>query len=93
MIYRDILYVLGANYNQIQLIKLSDNEPLGVINIEGEGFSTKFCPVIGTNMVIVTDTKVGRYSIIDLDRNAVIKTNGTELPVNSILVGKKVHKI
>ena len=93
MIYRDILYVLGANYNQIQLIKLSDNEPLGVINIEGEGFSTKFCPVRGTNMVIVTDTKVGRYSIIDLDRNAVIKTNGTELPVNSILVGKKVHKI
>lgn len=93
MIYRDVLYVLGANYNQIQLLKLSDNEPIGVINIEGDGFSTKFCPVPDTNMVIVTDTKVGRYSIIDLDRNAVIKTNGTELPVNTILVGKKVHKI
>ena len=51
------------------------------------------CPVPDTDLVIVTDTKVGRYSIVDLAHNKVLKTNGTELPVNSILVGKKVIKI
>ena len=93
MLYRGYLYVLGARYNQIQVLRASDVEPIGVINIEGDGFSTKLCPVPDTNLVIVTDTKMGRYSIIDADKNVVVKTNGTELPVSSILVGKKVHKI
>lgn len=93
MLYNGYLYVLGARYNQIQILKADDCEPIGVINIEGDGFSTKFCPVPDTNLVIVTDTKMGRYSIIDLDKNEVVKTNGTELPVNTILIGKKVHKI
>ncbi len=93
MLRNGYLYVLGATYNQIQVLKADTCEAVGVINIEGEGFSTKFCPVPDTNLVIVTDTKMGRYSIIDLDRNVVVKTNGTELPVNAVLIGKKVHKI
>ena len=93
MIHNNLLYILGANYNQIQVVNIENNEPAGVINIEGDGFSTKMCPVPDTDLVIVTDTKVGRYSIVDLAHNKVLKTNGTELPVNSILVGKKVIKI
>ena len=93
MVHNGYLYVLGARYNQIQVLKADDCEPVGVINIEGDGFSTKFCPVPGTNLVIVTDTKMGRYSIINLDNNTVVKTNGAELPVSNILIGKKVHKI
>lgn len=88
-----LLYVLGANFNQIQIIDITNNEPVGIINIEGDGFSTKMCPIPNTNMIIVTDTKIGRYTIVDLNTNKVIKTNGTELPVNNILIGKKVHKI
>ncbi len=93
MIYKGLLYVLGANYNQIQIINTTDREPAGIINIEGDGFATKLCPIPDTSMVIVTDTKVGRYTIVDLNTNKVIKTNGTELPVNSVLVGKKIKKI
>lgn len=93
MMYNGYLYVLGARYNQIQVIRAEDIEPICVIDIKGDGFSTKFCTVPNTNLAIVTDTKMGRYSIIDLDRNVVVKTNGTELPVSNILIGKKVHKI
>lgn len=93
LFHNGMLYVLGANYNQIQFLSMAENEPSGVITIEGEGFSTKMCPIPDTNLIIVTDTKVGRYSIIDLETNKILKTNGTELPVNSILVGKKVIKI
>ena len=93
MVYNDKLYVLGSQYNQIQILRLSDNEPVGVINIEGDGFSTKFCPIPESNLVIVSDTKMGRYTIIDLNTNSVVKTNGTELPVSNVIVGKKVKKI
>ena len=93
LVYNGLLYVLGAQHNQIQIIRLRDNEPMGVINIEGDGFSTKFCPIPDSNLVIVSDTKMGRYTIIDLEQNKVVKTNGTELPVSNVIVGNKVKKI
>lgn len=93
LMYESTLYVLGAQNNDIQIVNIFENEPLGTIKINGDGFSTKFCEIPNSNLVIVTDTKVGRYTIIDLMTNKVIKTNGTELPVNRIIVGKKIKKI
>ncbi|MCM1264926.1 MAG: hypothetical protein NC200_01895 [Candidatus Gastranaerophilales bacterium] len=93
MVYENSLYVLGAKDNQIQVINLSDNEPAGIINIGGEGFATKFCPIPNSNLVIITDTKLGQYTIVDLQKNKVVKTNGTELPVSNVIIGKKVKKI
>ena len=93
LVYKNLLYVLGAKNNEIQVINTSDNEVLGVIKISGDGFSTKFCPVPDSDLVVISDTKFGRYTVFDLAKNKIIKTNGTELPVNNILVGKKVVKI
>lgn len=93
LIYNNSLYVLGAKDNKIQVVSLEDCEPVGMINIGGDGFSTKFCLIPESNLVIVSDTKLSKYSIIDLNTNKVVKTNGTELPVNNIIVGKKIKKI
>ncbi len=93
MIHNNSLYVLGAKDNKIQVVSLGDCEPVGMINIGGDGFSTKFCLIPESNLVIVSDTKLSKYSIIDLNTNKVVKTNGTELPVNNIIVGKKIKKI
>lgn len=93
MIYENSLYVLGAKDNQIQVINIADNEPVGIINIGGEGFATKFCPIPNSTLVIVTDTKLGQYTVVDLQKNKVVKTNGTELPVNNIIIGKRIKKI
>ena len=64
-----------------------------MIKIGGDGFTTKFSLIPESNLVIVSDTKLSKYSIIDLNTNKVVKTNGTELPVNNIIVGKKIKKI
>ena len=94
MLIKDsLLYVLGAQNNIIHIINIQDTQPIGLITIGGDGFSTKFCPILNSNLVIVTDTKLGKYTIIDLAENKTVKTNGTELPVNNIIVGKKVKKI
>ena len=93
MVYNGLLYILGAKNNEIQVLNTADNEVLGILKINGDGFSTKFCPIPDSDLVIISDTKYGRYTVVDLAKNKVIKTNGTELPVNNILVGKKVVKI
>lgn len=93
LMHEGTLYVLGAQNNDIQIVNIFENEPMGTIKIAGDGFSTRFCEIPNSNLTIVTDTKVGRYTIIDLLTNRVIKTNGAELPVNRIIVGKKVNKI
>lgn len=93
MVYNGLLYVLGAKDNNIQILNMYDNEPIGMIKIEGDGFATKFCPIPESDLVIVTDSKVGRYTIVDLVSNSVVKTNGAELPVSNILIGKKIPKI
>lgn len=93
LIHNNSLYVLGAKDNKIQVVSLEDCEPVAMINIGGDGFSTKFCLIPESNLVIVSDTKLSKYSIIDLNTNKVVKTNGTELPVNNIIVGKKIKKI
>ena len=94
MIIRNgLLYVLGAANNEIQVFDTKNLEPLGTVKISGDGFATKFCPIDNTGLVIVTDTKLSHYAIFDTDKNRIIKVNSTELPVNYIVVGKKVKKI
>lgn len=93
MVNGSSLYILGAQNNEIQVIDMVTNEPAGTIEIGGQGFSTKFCPIPNSDLVIVTDTKLSQYSIVNLATNKVEKINGTELPAGNILIGKKVVKI
>ena len=46
-----------------------------------------------SNLVLVTDAKAGSYSILDLDKKAVIKTNQLDTPVNSIVIMNQIKKI
>ena len=94
MILRNgLLYVLGAGKNEIQVFDTKEFEPLGTIKISNDGFSTKFCPVPDSSLVLVSDTKISRYTVFDTDKNRIIKMNSTELPINDIVVGKKIKKL
>lgn len=88
-----LLYVLGAAKNEVQIFSMNNLEPITTIKVSNEGFATKFCPIKGTNLLIITDTKLSHYTIFDTDKNTVVKINSTEIPVNNILVGKRVTKI
>lgn len=93
IIRNDLLYVLGATHNEIQVFDTKNLEPLGKIKVCNDGFATKFCPIADTSLVLVTDTKLSHYAVFDTDKNRIIKVNSTELPMNDIIVGKKVKKI
>lgn len=91
--YKDNLYILSAQNNLIQVLNTIDDELKETIALNTYGFSTKIYLIKNTNIAIVTDTKTDKYSVINLDKNQVIKTNHLEVPVSKIVIVNKVKKI
>jgi len=49
--------------------------------------------VKNTNIALIVDTKAAKYSVLDLDKKLVIKTNPLEIPVSVVVVANKIKKI
>lgn len=93
LVYKDKLYVLSAKNNAIQVLNTVDDEITNTIYLNTNGFSTKIYQIINTNLAVVTDTQANKYSVLNLDKNEVIKTNTLEVPVSEMVIISKVKKI
>lgn len=93
LIYKNNLYILSAQKNIVQVLDTLTDEFTDTINLNTAGFSTKIYRIKNTNIALVTDTKTNKYSVLDLDKKQVIKTNLLEIPVSEIVVVPKVKKI
>lgn len=93
LVYKNNLYVLSAQNNVIQGIDTINDEISTTIKLNTQGFSTKIYRIKGTNIALVTDTKMNKYSVLDLDKKQVIKTNELDVPVSEIVVVPTVKKI
>lgn len=91
--YKDSLYVLSAQNNVVQVVSTADDEITNTIYLNTNGFSTKIYRLKNTNIALVTDTKMDKYSVIDLDSKQVIKTNNLEIPISDIVVVPNIKKI
>ena len=93
MVYKDKLFVLGAGGNAIDVIDTELDQIIKHIELSGNQFPTKFTRVEDSNIALVTDAKANVYSILDLDKMSIIKTNRLDIPVNAIYVTNKIKKI
>lgn len=93
LVYKDNLYVLSAQTNSVQVINAVDDEITHTIELNTNGFSTQIYHLKNTNIALITDTKANKYSVLDLDKNQIIKTNILEIPVSKIAVTPRVRKI
>lgn len=91
--YKNNLYVLSAQNNIVQVIDTITDEITNTILLNTKGFSTKIYQIKNTNIALVTDTKTNKYSVLDLDKKLVIRTNLLEVPVSKIVVTPKIRKI
>jgi len=91
--YKGNIYILSAQKNAVQVLNAADDEITNTIYLNTGGFSTRIHRVKSTNIAIVTDTKAGKYSVLDLDKKMVIKTTPLEIPVSQIVVANKIKKI
>ena len=93
LVYKGLLYILGAVNNEICVIDTETDQLTDVIKLGTNGFSTKIFRIDNTDLAIVTDTQTKKYTIVDLANKKVIKSNSVEIPINSIVVVDKVKKI
>lgn len=91
--YKDNLFILGAQNNSLQVLNTQSDEITDTIYLGTQGFSTEIYQIPNTNIAIVTDVKAGKYSIIDLDKKQILRTNFVEMPINSIVVVNRIRKI
>lgn len=93
LVYKNDLFILSAEDNIVQVLSIENDEITNSIHLNTNGFSTKIYRVKNTNIALITDTKMDKYSILDLDKKEVIKTNNLEIPVSKIVVTPKVQRI
>lgn len=93
LVYKNNLYVLGAQNNVLQVVNTVNDEITDTIFLNTNGFSTKIYQIKNTNVAIVTDIKMDKYSVLDLDKKLILKTNLLEIPVSTVAVVNKVRKI
>ena len=91
--YGKNLYVLGAEDNIVQVIEQDSNEPIANISLNSNGFSTGMTMIPNSSLAVISDVKAGRYSVLDLNKKAIIKINSLDIPVSRIVIGKNIRKI
>ncbi|MBP7211363.1 YncE family protein, partial [bacterium] len=91
--YNGNVFILGAEGNIIEVLDTRTNEIVDNIELDTNGFSTRICPVPFSNLAIITDTKAGKYSILNLDKKQILRTNTIGIPVSSMIVANRVKKI
>jgi DNA-binding beta-propeller fold protein YncE len=91
--YKDQLFVLGAAEKTIDVIDTSIDKRTDIISLPDSIFPTKIVRIDDTNIAIVTDAKSNTYSVLDLDKKEVIKTNRLDIPVSAVYVTKNIKKI
>lgn len=93
LVYKNSVFVLSAQNNVIQVFDTSKDELTDTINLNTSGFSTEIYRLKNTNIALVMDTKTDKYSVLDLDKKQVLKTNFLSIPVSKVVVVPTVKKI
>lgn len=86
----DIIYVLSAQNNVIQMIDSKNGELINKIELSSGGFSSRFNRIRGTNLAVVADVKENKYHIIDLSKGTLIKTYQVNVPIKDVKISERI---
>ena len=91
--YGKKLFILSAQDNLVQIIDTEKDEPSAIVHLNSGGFSSSIKIIPNTSLAIISDVKAGKYSVMDLNKNVILKTNTLDIPVSNITIGKNIRKI
>ena len=92
LLHGNILFVLGSQNNEIQLIDTQTNTAVGNILLGTGGYSSGLKRMSGTsNLAIVTDLKNNYYSILDLDSRTLLKTYSLNVPLRDVEITDRIN--
>ena len=90
--YKTYLYILSAEKNIVQVLDVTTDEIVKNIDLNTDGFSTKIYKLDNFDSAIITDTKAGKFSIINLTANILVKNYPIDVPVSEIVIVPEVRK-
>lgn len=91
LLYGNILYVLGAQSNELQILDTVSNSVIKTVPLETGGYSAGLKKVQDTNFAVITDLKNNYYSILDLPSGTILKTYELNIPIKDVIIADKVR--
>lgn len=91
LLNNNILYVLGSQNNEIQMIDTKSDSAVKTISIGTSGYSSGLTRMTGTDFAVITDLKNNYYSILDLTSGEVLKTYELSIPIKDVIIADKVR--
>ena len=90
--YDKNLFILCAGDKAVDVIDTTNDSIVGTIELSNY-FPTKITKIENSPIAIITDASGGTYSILDMDKKEIIKTNRLDIPVNAVFITKPPKKI
>ena len=91
IVHKNNLVILGGNANEVWILDTKDDVVVAKMDLHTQGFSTTLTPIKNTDIVLVTDTKVGKYCVINVSKKLITKTNNLFIPVSRMVVIDKKY--
>ena len=91
LLYKNLLYVLGSQNNEVQIIDTASNSVVKTISLKTGGYSSGLKKMPGTDFAIITDLKNNYYSILDLPSGTILKTYELNIPIKDVIIADKVR--
>ena len=85
-----ILYILGAQSNQLQKYNTESGKILENIQLNEGGFSTGFNRIDNSNLAVITDIKKNSYMLVDLEKGKLIKSYTINVPLKDVVITDSV---
>ncbi len=90
LLYGNILYVLGSQNNEIQMLDTLSDNVVGTIKLETGGYSAGLQKIVDMDYAVVTDLKNNYYSLLDLKNGTLLKTYELGIPIKDVIIADKV---
>ncbi len=90
LLYENLLYVLGSQNNEIQVIDINTDSIKNTVKIGTGGYSAGLKRMSNTNYAIINDIKNNYYSIIDLASGRILKSYELNIPIKDVIIADKV---
>ncbi len=92
-VFNNNLYILSAGLNAIQVLNTETDDFTEEIELpRSDGFPNKFYKIKDEPLLIVTDSALSVYYILDMNKNEIVATEEIDTPIANLVIGKVTGK-
>lgn len=91
LLFKDKLFILGAQNNEIQILNTADSSIAGTVKLGTNGFSYGLKKVDGMDLAVICDLKQNLYSLLDLNSGKLLASYSLSIPIKDVIITDKVR--